>query len=88
MPNVAKRKINSWPIITVLLVSLAGCATPARDLPVTPPCPPTPQPPSILLTTPPAADFQTRLRDFFLISPESATTPPTTPELPTDGYED
>ena len=69
--------------IAASLLLLAGCATPLPPPPVQ--CPPLPTAPSILLTPPPSADFQQRLRSFFLTSPTTQTERQSTPAPATSG---
>jgi hypothetical protein len=68
-----------------LWLALGGCATPEHVRLVETPCPPPPPLPAFLRTAPPAPNFQSELRDFFVISPSDATAPPPTRRARTDG---
>ena len=84
MPKLARSWTLSLLKIVALPVILTGCAT-RTPLPVVAPCPPIPTPPPALLQVPPQADFQMRLRSFFLSSPEKPTALPNTPQPATNG---
>lgn len=73
------------PTTVALLLSLAGCATQDVGRVVQAPCPQLPEPPSNLRLKPPTADFQLRLRSFFLSSPEKPIEQPSTPRPVTSG---
>ena len=78
------RSMPLWLITVALLVSLAGCATPDVGRVVVAPKQELSLPPT-LQQEPPAANFQQRLRSFFLSSPPTLTGQPSTPRRATTG---